>query len=151
MANVHAFPNREPLRSAGAEARRVEQSLELIRTLVESLPPEARELVARELARSELTHEATPISVLAKVVSMLPPQQTVTVSELKQQIVSRGVGADAKEIYNAISYMARKGKLRRVGYGRYVVDGVEIATSDDLGGASARHEDPYRTDPGSEG
>jgi hypothetical protein len=84
--------------------------------------------------------------VLGAIVKLLPRQRDWMVDDIRKRVAGTGVGASPKEIYNAIGYLARKGHVRRVGYGRYVVEGVEVQTSDDFGGATARHEDAYRTD-----
>ena len=76
---------------------------------------------------------------------LLPLQKSWTVEQLKQSIDEQGVSATPKEVYNAVAYLTRRGRITRVGYGRYLVDGMEVVTSDDLGGTSARHEDEYRT------
>lgn len=121
--------------------------LAAIKTLVEGLSPEER---ARVL--SEITEIIRPISaprageILGKIIKLLPRQKNWTVEELKQQVAEEGIEAEPKEVYNAVSYLARKGHIRRIGYGRYVVDGVEIVTAEDLGGPSSRHEDGYRLD-----
>jgi hypothetical protein len=112
--------------------------------LVDRLTPQEKERVLRELA-DMLRAVPAPMAgdVLGVVVQLIPRDRHWTVSELKQRIDEHGVEATPKEIYNAIGYLTRKGGLKRVGYGRYVVAGVEIATSDDVGGESARHEDFY--------
>jgi predicted transcriptional regulator of viral defense system len=64
--------------------------------------------------------------------------------ELKARIKEQGIEAKPKEVYNAVGYLAKRGHIRRVGYGRYIVDGIEVVTADDLGGAPSRHEDGYK-------
>lgn len=125
---------------------RVDQLRETIRTMIGWLPLEERDQFLRELSAS-IRPATNPKAgdVLATIVQLLPKQKTWTVAELKRQVDDRGVTATAKEVYNAVGYLARRGRITRVAYGRYLVDGMEIVTSDDLGGASARHEDEYRT------
>lgn len=86
--------------------------------------------------------------VLNAIVRLLPRGgEELTVQSLRWGVQDRGVSAGPKEVYNAVGYLVRKGYMRRVGYGRYVVaDGTMIVTPDDLGGESAPHEDAYRVD-----
>lgn len=72
--------------------------------------------------------------VLEAIVKLLPRKPTWTVGDIKQEVSAKGVSASPKEVYNAVGYLTRMGHMRRVGYGRYVVDGMEVVTSDDLGG-----------------
>ena len=125
---------------------RVRQTLALIQTLIATLPQKEQQQFYREIAdkvRPLLALRAG--EVLGAIVQLLPKRKDWTVSEIKQRIDEQGVSASPKEVYNAISYLARTGKVTRVGYGRYVVDGTLIATSDDFGGATSRYEDEYRT------
>ncbi len=98
----------------------------------------------------EVTEMIRPIpttragEVLDMIARLLPERRDWTVSDVKQSVLKEGVNASSKEIYNALGYLNRKGHIRRVGYGRYVVDGVEVVTADDLGGENSRNEDCYR-------
>lgn len=120
-----------------------EERLRLVRSLVEGLSPESRELLVRELARNPyiIAAESTPTGVLSRILRLVPKGSEVTAAALKTAVADEGIAAEPKEIYNSIAYLARTGALIRVGYGRYVVNGVEISTSDNLGGEPTRLED----------
>jgi hypothetical protein len=146
MSNLASFPDPKQPASDGSRDRRVEQTLALIQTLLGSLPQQDQERFFREIAdKVRPMPPSRAGDVLGAIVQLLPQRRKWTVAELKQRIGERGVSASPKDVYNAIGYLARKGRVTRVGYGRYVVDGMEIATSDDFGGANSRHEDEYRT------
>ncbi|CCV14626.1 hypothetical protein MESS4_690017 [Mesorhizobium sp. STM 4661] len=118
-----------------------EQTLALVKTLIASLPVVERELVARELLKVVGTPDSPKAGdVLSTVVSLMKRRDEFTVAEVRQHVEDR-VGAAPKEIYNALGYLTRKGRLKRIGYGRYVVDGVGLSTSDDFGCEMDRHED----------
>lgn len=120
---------------------------EQIKALLERLPQDEREDVLHgieEFVRPIPVERAG--DVLGTVVRFVQRKQHVTVDDVKEAVRQAGVEASPKEVYNAIGYLTRKGHMRRTGYGRYVIDGVEFVTSDDLGGASSRHEDGYKTD-----
>ena len=140
---------RHPASTTEAESTdlRVEQTIALIRTLVDTLPAPAKDQFIRDIADKARPMSASRAGeVLNTIVRLLPQQKDWTVAELRRQIDEQGITASPKEIYNAIGYLTRKGRVTRVGYGRYLIEGVGmIATSDDFGGATARHEDEYRT------
>lgn len=143
IAHISAQPQSEF--SASVDPRS-QTMLSAARTLIRGLPYEDQETLWREL-----TDIVKPIpapragEVLGAVVRLLPKQRDWTVEDLKKDVKDQGVDASPKELYNAIGYLVRKGRIQRVGYGRYTVDGVEVVTSDDLGGANTRNEDEYRT------
>ena len=130
------------LKEPGAPAEPSSQAIvDEVRSLLSRLPASEQQRAMREL-----TAALCPISapqageVLGTIVQLLPRRQNWNVTELKEQVAAAGVQATAKEVYNALGYLTRKGHIRRVGYGRYVVGGAGIVTSDDLGGEPARDE-----------
>ena len=120
-----------------ASNQRTEKIIDAIRTLLDALSPAEQERVFRAVRPS-----ATPRAgeVLGAVVRMLPSKSEWTVGEIKQDVAAAGIKATAKEIYNAIGYLRRRGHVERRGYGRYIVAGVGIVTSDDFGGEPTRDE-----------
>jgi hypothetical protein len=113
----------------------VDKTFELMRALLASLPEDDRARFLREI-----TATIAPMSgprageVLGAIVRLLPQRKSWTMTELKRSIDERGIPARPKEVYNAMSYLKRKGHIRRVGYGRYLIDGMPIVTADHLGG-----------------
>ncbi len=79
--------------------------------------------------------------MLGTIVRLLPDREEWTVADFKHEVASEGVEATTKEIYNALGYLTRKGHIRRVGYGRYLIDGGILITAEDLGGEPGRYED----------
>ncbi len=70
----------------------------------------------------------------------MPREKAWTVCKVRQDVGAAGIEATAKEVYNAVGYLTRKGHVTRLGYGRYIVEGVGMITSDDFGGEPARDE-----------
>jgi hypothetical protein len=130
---------------------RAELIASTVRTLIGELPRAEQERILGELTK-KLRPIETPRAgdVLGAIVEFLPKRREWSVEDVKQEVEARRGGTSAKEIYNALSYLSRSGKIARVGYGRYIVEGVEVVTSDDFGGQTTRHEDAYRTDDGGE-
>jgi hypothetical protein len=147
MSNLVNFPSSQPDPDDTNASALSQTVVNAIKQLVSGLSSADRARVLREI-----TEIIRPIpvaragEVLGAVVRLLPAQKTWTVDQLKQSIADQGLEAPPKEVYNAVSYLARKGHIRRVGYGRYVVEGVELVTAEDLGGPPSRHEDGYRLD-----
>jgi hypothetical protein len=134
MAKVAPFPT--PLITSDDLADpRVEQTLALVKTLIDSLPPQTKEQFLREMAEG-LRPSITPHAgeVLGTIVRFLSKRADFTVSELKRKIEEQGLTVSPKTIYNAIGYLTRKRHIRRIGYGRYLIDGIPVTTVDDLGG-----------------
>ncbi|MBB3570785.1 hypothetical protein [Rhizobium sp. BK491] len=147
MANVRKF---SPARKAQRRNLAVGSSrsvADTIKFLLENLPHDDREAVL-----AEITDFVRPIpveragDVLGVIVKFAQRNQSISVQDVKAAVKQAGIEAKPKEVYNAIGYLTRKGHIHRTGYGRYIVDGVEIVTSEDLGGATSRHEDAYRVD-----
>ncbi|RWC38162.1 MAG: hypothetical protein EOS55_31425 [Mesorhizobium sp.] len=150
MSNVSRLKtpeNKASSPSSGADDSRSDQFAEAIRVLLSALTPQDQDQVLRKV-----TEKLRPIpapragEVLEAIVLALPQRRDWSVKELRETVEQQGVSATEKQVANAIGYLTRKKHMRRVGYGRYVVDGMEIVTSDDLGGESARHEDLYRVE-----
>ncbi len=118
------------------------QSREAILKLFSELSPVEQAQVFAELSKSVNSIPAPRAGdVLGTLIRVLPRTGQCTVGEIKQNIKAAGVPASPKEIHNALGYLTRKGQIRRVGYGRYLFNGVGIVTSEDLGGEPARYED----------
>jgi hypothetical protein len=104
----------------------------------------------REDVLDELIEQLRPIptpragEVLDAIVKLLPRRKDWTTQDLKEGVTEKGVSANPKEVYNAIGYLVRKGHMRRIGYGRYVVNGTVVVASDDFGGQTTSQEDGYR-------
>jgi hypothetical protein len=133
----------QPLRAFA----RADNVVAAIKTLIAGLPRAEQERVL-----AEITKLVRPISapragdVLGAIVRLLPARRDWKVEDLKRSIDAQRIEATPKQLYNALGYLRRTGRITRVGYGRYVVDGAELTTVDDLGLPSTRHEDEYRTD-----
>lgn len=107
-----------------------------IEALLSRLPDTDRATVLRRLSK-KVPRGPTPRAgpVLDSVVNVLPRKESWSVSEIKEAVADDGVEAKPKEIYNAISYLARRGQIKQVGYGRYFIVGVGagLVTMDQLG------------------
>jgi hypothetical protein len=113
-----------------------------IKVLLNSLSPSEQEHVLQNITDASCLIPAPRAGeVLGTVVRLLPRKSEWTVEDIKHQIEAEGVKAGAKEVYNALGYLTRKGHVRRIGYGRYVIDGVVMTTTEDLGGEPARYDD----------
>jgi len=134
-----------------ADDARVAQTVALIETLIGTLPPEEIERSIRSLiAKYKIGATTRSGKLLGVILNFLPKQERWSLTEIKQQIDNEGVEAEQKQIFNAMQYLKKTGRVRRIGYGQYLVDGVLLQTLDEHGLPSARHEDEYRTDRSNE-
>lgn len=111
-----------------------------IQRMLDGLPPEQREAVLQHLKLSAAGLGRRPGTLANTVVRLMPKDSPFTVDSIKKKAADEGVNATSKEIYNAFGYLTRKRQIRRLGYGRYLVDGVAVVTSDDLGGEPGPHD-----------
>jgi Fe2+ or Zn2+ uptake regulation protein len=75
------------------------------------------------------------------VIKLIPRREEFSVEDIKKRVSESGVAAAPKAVYNALSYLRSQGKVRRVGYGRYVIAGASFNTSVVFGEASANNDD----------
>ncbi len=114
--------------------------VEAVNALLKPLSPIEQEAVLTHL-KQLIPSNATPRAgkVLGAVVRHLEHERTRrrewTVREIKDAVAGQGVRAKPREVFNAIAYLARRGRVVQVAYGRYrLLDyGVGIETADDLG------------------
>lgn len=137
MARIHPFA--QP--AADGHRNDIQQKIaEAIKLLLSALPRAEQSRLLREIA-----DEIEPIEpnrgIYDAVVKTLPRRTEWTVDQLKKEIAANGIAADPKEIYNSLGYLTRKRRIRRVGYGRYLIDGGLLITADDLGVEPAPFED----------
>jgi hypothetical protein len=136
------FPSEDNSLQAAPDPR-LDNAVGAIKQILEMLAP-----ADRERALAAITEAIRPIpapragEVLGEIVRLLPSRREWTVENIKREIAARGIGASAKEIYNSLGYLVRKGRIRRVGYGRYLIEGVGLLeTADELGVEPARDEE----------
>ncbi len=115
---------------------------EAVKKLIGALPKSEQQRILRELtATLEPITAPRAGEVLGAIVSLMPRKRNWSVTDLKAAVAATGVQAAPKEVYNALGYLVRKGRVQRIGYGRYLVEGALLVTSEDLGGEPGRYED----------
>lgn len=140
MENViRPFPGREPRGSTP----HVDSIVAAVLALLGPLSISEKQAVVQRITDAVLPIPARNAGeVLEAVILALPTKGQVTVEELKVALDNSGIGAKPKEIYNAVGYLTRKGHIQRMGYGRYLVNGVAIETPEDIG-PDLRNEESY--------
>lgn len=138
MSDVRALSN--PLKSTDvADWRKLVDGIKL---MLDALPPDQQQIAIDELIAALRPIPAPRAgAVLATIVRLLPRRREWTVENIKQEVAARGIEASNKEIYNSLGYLVRKGRVKRVGYGQYIIDGIGFATADDLGVEPLRYEE----------
>jgi hypothetical protein len=146
MTNVHTFP--PPSGEEEERRARIKRIASgVLNSVFLALSEQDREDVLDEIIE-QLRPIPTPRAgeVLDAIVRLLPRRKDWTAQHLREGVSEKGVSANPKEVYNAIGYLVRKGHMRRIGYGRYVVNGTVVVASDDFGGQTTSQEDGYRLD-----
>ena len=119
---------------------RVAEVIQLIRSLVAMLPPERGGVFLESLRELGVTSQSSNRSgpVYDNVVDLFvrTRRRDWSAAEVQAALADSGVQADPKAVYNVLGYLARRGRLRRYGRGRYLlVDlGVGIELDQDLEG-----------------
>lgn len=117
-----------------ADEDRPRRFSEAIVTMLEPLPAQERDMVL-QLVTERLRPISAPRAgeVLGAVILAFPQRDKWSVEALRETVQAQGVQAAPKEIYNALGYLVRKGRIRRVAYGQYVLGGagIEIEGTDD--------------------
>jgi len=103
--------------------------------LVEKMSPEEREVFLTQLT---VRLRAVPVpkagNALKAVSASIPRDREWSIKELKTKVEEAFSGVSEKEIYNAVAYLTRRNQIVRVGQGRYIINGIAVVSSDDLGG-----------------
>ena len=127
-------------RTAGAPAPPSPDELTAaIEVVLRSLPPDKREEIKHALLEDPQPIPASKAPrggpVLRVITTSLPQQQQWTAKDVLDVVRDKGVTASPKQVYNALGYLRRKGHIKRISYGRYMVEdvGAGLVTSDDLG------------------
>lgn len=130
-----------PIRQVDPDDERDAAVMKAVLTLLDTLPEARRQLVLHKLSAS-----SKPISsrksgeTMCIVLDFIRNRPTWSVNEIKKEILEQHSDTNPKEIYNTINYLAKTGRIKRVGYGRYMVDGNLIVSSDAFG------DEPFRDD-----
>jgi hypothetical protein len=117
---------------------RVENLSSLVEQLIAALPPEKR---AIHQQRAEIKHRSTRLElgtpVYGNVVQLFKDseQKVWSTPEVQKALNADGFSVDAQKIHNVLSYLARRGVIKRISRGRYFIDGIgaSIETADDIG------------------
>ncbi|HEX8168391.1 MAG TPA: hypothetical protein VF601_21725 [Beijerinckiaceae bacterium] len=121
-----------------------EKSLDLARAIFDSLTPELQEQFLRDLnkkARAAIPPGPRAGEVLENVIQLFRQKPSWRAADVRRLFEERGIAASAKQVFNALDYLTRTGRLQRVAYGQYLVAGGLLTGAEDLGGEPGRHED----------
>jgi hypothetical protein len=109
----------------------------LITNLLAFIPAERRALYHADEPPPEPGNSSMAFGT---VVKLIPKGREWTAPKMATLLSAEGVSAKPKQIHNILNYLARTGRLRRVGRGRYLYMGVLIETSDEM----PEMDDPVR-------
>jgi hypothetical protein len=124
---------------------RARQLADAIETLLTGYTDAEREMAIHILSQRIRPQEYPKAGgVLGVLLTALRERKDWTVEEFKETVALHGIRATDKQVFNAVGHLTRQGILTRVGYGRYVYQGTEIVTTDELGGEPSKEE---RMDP----
>ncbi|MFC5554095.1 hypothetical protein [Methylobacterium iners] len=115
--------------------------MKAVLTLLDTLPEARRRSVLQRLSAN-----SKPISgrksgeVMGIVIDFIRDKRSWSVSEIKEEVLQHHSETNPKEIYNTINYLAKTGRIKRIGYGKYMVDGNLVISADQFS------EEPFPND-----
>jgi hypothetical protein len=141
MSTAHTHTNSEAEKPPEASTRS-STTADAILSLFAILSTEDQERIFKQIKTIVRPIQAPRAGeVLGAIVRLLPRRKSWAMPDIKGGIAREGVQASPKEIYNAIGYLTRKGRIKRVGYGRYIIDGAMLETLEDIGIEPGRSDD----------
>jgi hypothetical protein len=121
-------PADSPLDDAHAES-----VISAIKALLAGLSPDQQERVRAKIFPNNSSPRAG--EVLGTILKLVPRDRPFTIEDVKKSVEAEGIQATAKAIYNSLGYLTRKHRITRIGHGRYIIDGAELTTLEEIEGA----------------
>jgi len=90
----------------------------LLERYPEGVREAARKLLIEKLSRAGA---AEPRVILGTVLQLFEKRREWSVEGLRAAVAERGITAPQKALYNALAHLSRRGQIRNVGYGRYIL------------------------------
>lgn len=116
----------------------VDLAVEMLRAALERLPEYKRQAVIDRLVdmmpKSKVPQRGGPI--LDNVINLFRerPAQEISAAAVVAALADRGITATPKPVYNALNYLNGMRIIKRVGYGRYIMEGGGMLTTNDREG-----------------
>lgn len=133
---------RTPLEVAQLESPsgQAEAILSAIELMLNGLSEADRAAVQHRLGGQFGAKTATTSPLLGTIINLFKERPQRTVSEIKTEVATRGIETSSRTVYNAIGHLARKGHIRQIDYGRYVLaDGSVLVTAEPIHCAPPRN------------
>jgi hypothetical protein len=142
MSSIGSFPKAKDSTVVKAfSSLRAETVADSIWALFDKLSLTDQQIVVERLTKAaQLIPASRAGDVLGTVARFLPQRREWTAEEIRLRLAESGVEAAPRAVFNAIGYLARKGRIERLGAGRYRVDGIAVVTAADLGGEPLRYD-----------
>lgn len=101
-----------------------DQTLKAVMLLVDTLNERQREILRQRLRATTKPANGDLTQIVADVVTGEP--RIWPMEDIRAAVEQRAPGHEPKQLYNSLSYLAKRGHLRRFGQGQY---GVHHANS----------------------
>jgi hypothetical protein len=136
-ALIHLFSEYERARTErDATENRLARFAETIQLLIAGLPQPNRDEFSRRFDEVRTGTQNRGGEAFGNVIALFKHdrQKTWTIPEIQTALNKSNASSDSKAVYNAITYLARTGRLMRVSRGRYVITdlgtGIEMEDVD---------------------
>lgn len=121
---------------ADERALRIAAYVGMLRGAINSIPLADRAEVFEQV--SDLAPAKPPQrgkAVLENVVELFKQKTEWRAADAVTELMTRGITDDPKKVYSALTYLSGMKVIRRLGYGRYLVEGGGLLVTTELEGS----------------
>lgn len=119
------------------EDPQLESVVKAMRAMLDVLPPDKQAAAQGKL----FPGSAQRAPRVATILKLIPKDRAFSAEDVKKSVESEGLSASAKSIHNALGYLHRTQRIKRIGVGTYLLEtGELLQTLDDYGGEPTREE-----------
>jgi len=97
---------------------------------IAALPAEKQTFYEEKAAAFRAFRRPISASLNDNVIRLFENRKELTASQVHVGLISKGLSVEQKQVFNALDYLARKGRLQRKGPGKYYCPEYGIAVED---------------------
>jgi hypothetical protein len=117
-------------------ASRLSEFVRVADASLAALSPEKRALYEPLVARFKVYRRSREAKLNDNVIQLFGERRELTTPQVIGGLIRQGIPVDQKQVHNALDYLTRRGRLKRISPGRYycIDEGIIVETTDSLFG-----------------